>query len=177
MFLFLDYSLFGVSSSRFTCSSSSEISNKQTCSNVYNYLDSSGWFTKQGIGAWIQISFHDDVLISEIVLRTNRDIRTYDEGAYRQNFKDISVGFSDSTYINITLDDTVDADFRYKITPPKLSSILKLEVYSVYSFLTKFDQIAFDQSVYINEERNRYGISKIRLYSSLSRGKFLFVKK
>ena len=127
--------------------------------------ESSGWITEfEGVGAWIQIFFHENIFISAIALRHNLDLG----GKYRQNFKDVSVVFSDYTYINITLDNTFDEELRYKLTPPKLSSFLKLEVNSVYSFLTDYE-MRFENGAILRDQ-NRYGLSTVRIYSAISKG-------
>ena len=162
---FIVYSSFEVSSLGFTCKASSTFSNKKSCQQIYDSDDSSGWVTKgDGVGSWVQIFLHANILISKIVYRHNFQNYVLSKPTEKQNFKDVSLEFSDGTSFNITLDDVKppfpSEDLHYKITPPKLSSFLKLRVYSVY-----------DPTLDVGTFANRYGLSTMRIYGSIKEGK------
>ena len=166
-----------VSPHGFTCTSSSEFSSRETCKEIYaagskqDPNAGNGWVTKgKGVGSWVKILFHSEILISKIVYRHNNKI-TYPYRCCNQNFKDISIEFSDGTHVNVSLDDVFSKDFQYKIMPPKLSSSLKLSVYSVYNHSTA-DENGNYGMIYFND---RYGLRKLRLFGDVKQGNPCFL--
>ena len=154
----------------FTCTASSINSKAQACNKIFETNDNSrrkrnddyGWVTKgNGVGSWLKISFHANILVSKIVYRHNRRMQPLN--CCNQNFKDVSLGFSDGSYVNISLDNIFQEDFHYRIRPPKLSTYVFLYINSVYNEHTP--ERGFEYT------KDRYGLSKLRVYGSVTPGK------
>ena len=159
-----------LSSHDFTCASSDPLSENDECNNVYNDDKKDGWFTKgDGIGAWIKIYFNENIRVSKIIYRHN--ILQKPAKRFNQNFKDLSLRFSDGTQLNTTLDDVYDVDLTYRLTPPKISSYLELSFISIYNH-TRIN-------TYTGEERdidfkyNKFGFSKLAIAGNFVGGKLI----
>ena len=127
-----------------------------------------GWVTNgTGEGSWIKIEFHQLIRISKIIYRHNE---ACPDKCCNQNFKDLSVQFSDGTLAGITVDDVFDSDanvdFHYRIHPPKVSSHLLLKVNAVYNHYKPATET--DPREQYTEKR--FGISDIRVVGELHAG-------
>ena len=157
----------------FTCTSSDAFSEEDDCKNVYNSDEWDGWFTKgDGKGSWIKISFNGNVRISTIIYRHN--IRLPGE-KFNQNFKDVSIRFSDETQLNLTLDDKfggyLDRDHEYRLIPPKLSSYLELHFLSIYNY-THHTINKFSGKKMLKFEENKLGLSKLAVGGRFEASKY-----
>ena len=164
-----------VSSSGFSCSSSSAVSDDLGCKNV---LSSSrkGWVAiGNGEGSWLRVDFNKKIKISKIIYRHNSRLPRM---CCNQNFKDVLFEFSDGTQVPIALDDTYDGkmtplditDTYYRITPPKVSSYLKILIISVHNHTNA--QPSNGEVKLFNE--SRFGLSRLAVTGSVERGKFIF---
>ena len=166
-----------ISPSEFTCTSSSSYDSPFTCENIYT--DSkNGWITNgTGEGSWVKIEFHRLIRISKIIYRHNEKLP---DMCCNQNFKDISLQFSDGTINNVTIDESFNSDllnsrvenvdYHYRIDPPKLSSHLLLTVNSVYNH-TRADTFPYANGGNPLYEKSRFGISSIRFLGRMEVGK------
>ena len=158
-----------ISSSGFTCTSSDAVSEEEACENVYNSNDKDGWFTNgDGIGSWIKIYFNEYIRISKIIFRHNARLPGKQSN---QNFKDVSVRFSDGTQLNATLDDTFDVDLNYRITPSKVSSYLELHFSSIYNHSNTPDITG--QKPDTEFEKSKFGLSKLAIAGNVEGGKLI----
>ena len=127
-----------------------------------------GWVTnKTREGSWIKIQFYQFIRISSIIYRHNERQRGK---CCNQNFKDLSLHFSDGSNANMSVDDVFEngknVDFLYRIDPPKISSHLLLMVNAVYDHYEPAK--GFVQEIYAE---NHFGISNIRIIGKIEAGK------
>ena len=167
-----------ISSSGFSCSSSSAASDDLGCKNV---LSSSrkGWVAiGNGVGSWLKIDFNEKIRVSKIIYRHNNQLPRM---CCNQNFKDVLFEFSDGTQVRTALDDTYDGkmtplditDNYYRITPPKVSSYLKILIISVHNHA---NAQPYNGEVKLFNE-SRFGLSRLAVAGSIERGKFMVYKK
>ena len=159
-----------VSSLGFTCTSSNANSVENNCENVLNSNDKDGWFTNgDGVGSWIRIYFNENIRVSKIIYRHNARNAGLPEKELNQNFKDISLRFSDGTQLNTTLDDTFDVDLNYRVTPPKVSSYLELRFLSIYNHTNTPCITGEEKDTECG--RNKLGFSKLVIFGNFEGGK------
>ena len=158
-----------VTSLGFTCTSSEVFSDKDDCDNVYNSNDKDGWFTNgDGIGSWIRIYFNENIRVSKIIYRHNTRLPGK---KFNQNFKDVSIRFSDGTQLNTILDDTFDVDLNYRVTPSKITSRLELHFTSIYNH-TNTPGITRHKGD-TEFENNKFGLSKVDVAGNVEGGKLI----
>ena len=136
-----------------------------------------GWVANgNGVGSWLRIDFNEKIRISKIIYRHNSRLPRM---CCNQNFKDVLFEFSDGTQVRTTLDDTYDdqrtpldvSDAHYRITPPKVSSYLKIHIMSVHNHTNA--KPSNGEVLMFNE--NRFGLSKLAVAGSFEGGNFILL--
>ena len=132
----------------FTCTASTEYDSRYRCSNVYDLNRATDWATRgQGADGWIEIQFNDpsnfNVQISKIETRHRTG-----GSVSGDNFKDITLSFSDGTNQSAILQDGTDPEWNVI----KMSSLVKTR--SIKILCT-----SMQSSVVLNP-----GFSEIRFY-------------
>ena len=165
-----------ISPAGFTCTASSSLSKEDLhslngrldytpkCENVYT-SSKYGWFTNwTGEGSWIKLEFNAMIRISKIIYRHNERLPYK---CCNQNFKDISIHFSDGAIANATVDDVFESDvdlksidFHHQIDPPKLSSNLRILVNSVYNHTRA--AVGFENGGNPFYDKSPFGLSSFR---------------
>ena len=113
----------------FTCNESSEYSLDYTCSKAYDSNTGSEWATiNEGAGAWIEIQMTEYVLLSKIETRHRFGGRHSGE-----NFKEITLSFSDGTSQFASLEDGTDPEWNViAISPSVKTTSIRISATSVH---------------------------------------------
>ena len=131
----------------FTCTASTEYDSRYRCSNVYDFNRATDWATRgQGADGWIEIQFNDpsnfNVQISKIGTRHRTG-----GSVSGDNFKDITLSFSDGTNQSTTLPDGTNPEWNLiKMNPWVQTRSVKISATSVHGpkhYNTGFSEIKF----------------------------------